>query len=255
MTDRDDLPPDPQLEAYLDGLLSGPERMAFEESLRSDPVRREQVELQSRIDASLARLYPTSEPSPAHMAELSARFDTAPENAPAHRRVAPWILGVAAAAAAAAVLLAWRPFGTGHSAPFFQPRPVAQLYAQAVTSGFTPYYKCDEPDRFAAVFDRRQGQPLRLLPLPEGIEMLGISYPGGLSRDSTAMLCRVDDQPVMVLVDRAQADQPSAPQNDNPALHIFREVRDGLVFYEVTPFDSARVTEYLAIAQSSTGRK
>lgn len=249
MTDRDDLFPDPQLEAYLDGLLSGPERMAFEESFRSDPVRREQVELQSRIDASLARLHPTSGTSPAHLAELAAQFNAAPEKAPAHRQMAPWILGIAAAAAVAAVLLAWRPFGTGHSAPFFQPQPVAQLYAQAVDSGFTPYYKCDEADRFAAVFDRRQGQPLRLLPLPEGIEMLGISYPGGLSRNSTAMLCRVDGQPVMVLVDRVQVDQPSAMQNDDPAIYVFREERDGLVLYEVTPFDSARVIEHLAIAE------
>src|SRR5690606_42083595 len=110
-----------------------------------------------------------------------------------------------------------------------------------------------EADRFAAVFDRRQGQPLKLLPLPKGIEMLGISYPGGLSRDSTAMLCRVDGQPVIVLVDRATADRSDAIDNGNPALHVFREERDGLVFYEVTPFDSARVIEYLAIASNRSG--
>ncbi|MEX2171236.1 MAG: hypothetical protein WD851_18085 [Pirellulales bacterium] len=252
MSDRDGLPPDPQLEAYLDGLLTGAERLAFEESLRNDPVRREQVELQTRIDASIARRHPTTGPAPEHLAELSAQFDAA--GMAGRRRMPAWILGVAAAAAIGAVLLAWRPFGTGHSAPFFQPQPVAQLYAEAVESGFAPYYECDEADRFAAVFARRQGQPLRLLPLPESVEMLGISYPGGLSRDSTAMLCRVEGQPVMVLVDRAQADQSLAQQNNDPSLHVFREQRDGLVFYEITPFDAARVIDHLVIAENSARR-
>lgn len=249
MSNREDQSVDTQLEMYLDGLLSGPELLKFEQTLRNDPRRREQVALQAGMDASLARLFPLAQPSATHADALAGKF----EPVQLRRRTTRWIVGVAAAAAIGAVLLVWRPFGSGHSTPFFRPQPVAELYVQAVDSGFLPYYKCDEADRFAAVFDRRQGLPLRLLPLPEGIEMLGISYPGGLSRDSTAMLCRVDAQPVMVLVDRAQADLPIAQRNDNPSLHVFREERDGLVFYEITPFDEARVIDRLAIGTDPVG--
>jgi hypothetical protein len=254
MSDSEHEPADTQLERYLDGLLTESERVAVEESLRNDPALRERVELQRRIDASLVRLYPPGQPSHAHLEQLAAQFGDAATAATGRHRIAPWVTGLAAAAAIGAVLFVWQQFGTQNARPFFEPRPVAELYAQAVDSGFTPYYKCDEADRFAAVFDRRQGQPLKLLPLAEGTQMLGISYPGGLSRDSTAMLCRVDNQPVMVLVDRAQVDKAVAQKNDNPNVNVFREERDGLVFYEVTPFDSARVIDRLAIADRDAER-
>jgi hypothetical protein len=67
------------------------------------------------------------------------------------------------------------------------------------------------------------------------------------------MLCRVDDQPVMVLVDRALTDLPIAQRNDDPSLKVFREERDGLVFYEITPFDEARVIDRLAIEVGAAG--
>ena len=80
--------------------------------------------------------------------------------------------------------------------------------------------------------------------MPPGSRMLGLSYAGGLSRDTTAMLCDVDAQPVMVFVDRIAADRPDLVQSDED-VHVFRSKRHGLVFYEVTPFQHARVVEYL----------
>jgi hypothetical protein len=62
------------------------------------------------------------------------------------------------------------------------------------------------------------------------------------------MLCRVEGQPVMVLVDRVEADRPDATQSCDPSLRVFREERDGLVFYEITPLDSPRVMEHLVAA-------
>jgi len=40
-------------------------------------------------------------------------------------------------------------------------------------------------------------------------------------------------------------DQPLAVQNDDTALRVLREVRDGLVFYEVAPAGASSVLEYL----------
>jgi hypothetical protein len=140
--------------------------------------------------------------------------------------------------------------------PVFAARPLVDVYREVVADGFEPYYECREADRFADTFARRQGQPLQLLPLPAGVRMLGLSYPGGLSRDTTAMLCHVDGQPVMVFVDRAGADQPTA--DDRPttgegaggATQVFRVERHGLVFYEVTPLALPRVVDFLAPAST-----
>ncbi len=80
--------------------------------------------------------------------------------------------------------------------------------------------------------------------------MLGLSYPGGLSRNTTAMLCEVDEQPVMVFVDRLGKDEEVADRQAVPSIewNVFRSVRDGLVFYEVLPFEVLRVAKYLVVA-------
>jgi hypothetical protein len=159
----------------------------------------------------------------------------------------------ATAAAAAAAALAWALVGAplqrgGIEAPLFAARPLVDIYCAAVAEGFQPYYECREADRFAETFARRQGAPLKLLPLARGAQMLGLSYPGGLSRDTTAMLCRVDGKPVMVFIDRASADKPQATEHADGSLHVFREERDGLVFYEVTPLARPHATASLARA-------
>jgi hypothetical protein len=139
--------------------------------------------------------------------------------------------------------------------PAFFPQPLMALYQQAVGNGFEPYYECREDDRFRDVFLRRQGQALTLATLPDRSAMLGLSYPGGMSRNTTAMLCRVDDQPVMVFVDRVGNDFPDAGRGVDARLHVFRQQRDGLVFYEVTPFDAPRMIDYLiSPAEKSSGR-
>jgi len=153
------------------------------------------------------------------------------------------------AAGIAWILVVWQLARDPAETPFFQPRPVALVYQEVVDGGFEPYYECREADRFSATFQRRQSQALSLAALPSGSRMLGLSYAGGLSRDTTAMLCQVDGQPVMVFVDRLENDQPIATQLDASKLQVHRVARDGLVFYEVTPFATSRVIEYLVPAE------
>ena len=75
--------------------------------------------------------------------------------------------------------------------------------------------------------------------------MLGISYLGGLSRKTTAMLCAVDDRDVIVFVENAENDQPNiALANDDPGLNVYSVSKNGLIFYEVTPFRSSQMIDY-----------
>jgi anti-sigma factor RsiW len=240
--------PDAQFEAYLDGLLTGEKRAAVEAMLQAEPARRRQAELQRRIDAGLQRMFRVEAPVNGRLAvHLMQGAATRPM---ARATSSPARLWWAAAAVATAAALAWvlagAPLDRGRvEEPLFAARPLADVYRETAADGFEPYYECREADRFAETFERRQGVPLKLLPLAQGAQMLGLSYPGGLSRDTTAMLCRVDGKPVMVFVDRASADQANAMQHADATVRVFREERDGLVFYEVTPLERPRVVDAL----------
>ncbi|MCO6046023.1 hypothetical protein NG895_19155 [Aeoliella sp. ICT_H6.2] len=245
---RPELPSDDSLlDAYLDDALEPAAREAFEVRLGNDPELARQAELQHRINASLKANFPIDEASAEHVAEVTAPLE---ESEPVilrfSRRRWAWL---AAAAAVAGVLLAWGTSGPRRVDPYFEPTPLAEVYNATVKQGFEPYYECEDDERFARVFSKRQGIPLALLPMPEGSRMLGLSYPGGLSRDTTAMLCRVDGEPVMVFVDQPEADSSLAAEKSAASedLYIFRDEHDGLVFYEVTPFDTPRAMQYLTI--------
>lgn len=260
--ERDDL-----LEKYLDGLLNDEELAAFAEVLRTDPARRRQVELQARIDGALGQLFQVTAPTREELAATLARvaaprqsvpFQEIPRTSAASSprpgsRLYWGVVGVAAAAAIAWVIVTFASSKPGADQPFFAAQPLAEIYRAAVASGFEPSYDCREPERFAAAFAQRQGKPLRLLAMPPGMVMLGLGYVGGLSRQTTAMLCRVDGKPVMVFVDRASADQSSAVAGAGEDLHVFRDERDGLIYYEVTPWDEPRVTRLFAPATLTGG--
>jgi len=260
MTSEPDPITDEQLDAYFDGLMPPEQREAFEARLRAHPELCQELKLQERINASLQRLFPLEQISDQRLSELlQAALPTEPvarqkPDAGRHwtrRRMTRSVLaaGVALAAVLGWLLIDWQLRSDTTDTIFFEPRPLALVYQEAVNSGFEPYYECHEEDRFRATFFRRQGQELKLADLPEDSRMLGLSYPGGLSRDTTAMLCLVDEQPVMVCVDRLAHDSPLATKNQSGQIKVFRKVRDGLVFYEVTPFDSSRLIRYLATPQ------
>jgi hypothetical protein len=210
------------------------------------------VALQARIDASLERAFPTVVAPSSHIAAFEKHLGTALNG---HKAATlkirwPWLVGIASAAAAACLAFALWNFDTPTGrAPHFAPTQLAQIYEQTVKEGFEPYYECRDDERFAETFELRQGIPLRLAKLPIGTMMKGLSYPGGLSRQTTAMLCDVDGSPVMVFVDRDEKDQPLAADNGDPSLHVFREERDGLVFYEVTPLAEPMMMRYLQVAE------
>lgn len=253
MTESENTPFDDRLEAYLDGVMAPQDRASFEAELQVNPQLAEIVAAQAQLDSALARLFPIALPSPQHLTAMEKHLASATRSreAASPRRHWPWFLGASAAAAAAFVAFAlWSFWGRPSVEPYFAPSPLAQIYRQTVEEGFEPYYECRDDDRFAETFAKRQGMPLRLTGMPLGSMMKGLSYPGGLSRDTTAVLCDVHDKPVMVFVDRAENDQKLAAENSDPHLQVFRTERDGLVFYEVTPLDQPTMTDHLILVEN-----
>jgi len=85
--------------------------------------------------------------------------------------------------------------------------------------------------------------------MPVGTKMEGLTYRGGLSRYTTTMLARVNGLPVMVFVDRANADtHPTLPSGESK-LHLFRKELGPLVLYELTPLDQPKLSDYLYLAE------
>ena len=255
MSDNGDKRSDDQLDAFLDGQLSPDEMRAFEEQTRNSDIASE-IQRQTRIDDSLRRLFRPSVPSVSEVDELlSGSNHTSRPSSQVTRpiwRRRRWIAALAIAGAVGWVIVAVQFRGGERPPPFFVSQPLTQIYQATVAQGFEPYYECREPDRFAYTFEQRQGIPVHLDPMPSGSRMLGLSYSGGLTRDTTVMLCRVDEQPVMVFVDRVSADQPNAATaNQTDGLHIHRGQRGGLVMYEVTPFENARAMPYLRVQSHS----
>lgn len=232
-------PSEEYFEAWLDSQAeSGDAQLADGERFAK------QVDVQGRIDERLRHLFTSQPPSHEQLVSRLRRGGAISETLPSvpwPRLKSWWSVAAAAATLLAAVGLSLWLSGGRINEPVFAARPLAAIYRETVVSGFEPYYECHEADRFAATFDRRQGLPLALRPLPEGARMLGLSYPGGLSRDTTAILAEVQGQPVMVFVDRAEADQQLAASDASPQLNVFRDQRHGLVFYEVTPLPQAHV--------------
>ena len=236
------------MDSYLADEMSSSQRREFEEKLRLDPELAKIVEIQKATDDWLVE---NLTPLPSDPKQIEALLDDAGEsltlpistNGSRSRRVA--MLAIAAA-------IGWLLFAFVFSQPgerpkpFFQPRALAEIYHESVSNGFRPYYNCEDDQRFAATFKQRLGVDLRLGDMPQGSKMLGLSYPGGLSRDTTAILFRVDEKPVMVFVDRVGTEIPAVTIAESSGLHVAHSEVDGLVLFEVTPHPSKRVSVYLS---------
>ena len=248
MTEFDPSTFDDRLEAYLDGVMADAERAEFEVELNQNPQLGAEVALQAQVDSALARAFPEATATTQHLAALEKHWEGAAreaESLPLETRW-PWIVGILSTAAAACLSFAfWSPGMGSRIEPHFEPTPLAQVYAETVNSGFEPYYECRDEERFGKHLPCAQGVGLRLTKLPIGSIMKGLSYPGGLSRETTAMLCEVKGIPVMVFVDRQEKDLPQAAKNSDPQVNVFRAEHDGLVFYEVTPLSKPTMTEHL----------
>jgi hypothetical protein len=227
------------IEAYLDGSLPPSEREGFERRLQTDAALRAELALQEWINGSLARLF---REEPAARAAMSARQPS--------RTSARWIALAAAAVLALAAVGIWY----FSSAPQPTPKsPIVQPTAQGpslrrqfrneVASGFVPETVCTTPEQFQGWVTEKFGEPLRPGAVPKSVQFVGWNYSSTLSAYTGVLLAKVDAQPVIVLMDKAENDRP--PREDDGSEHIFRRQIGNLVLYEVSTLAEPKILPLL----------
>ncbi|MEM7479052.1 MAG: hypothetical protein AAF483_29055 [Planctomycetota bacterium] len=211
--------------------------------------------LHVRIDESLRRQFAPGAVPDSHK-ELAERIsgDSPPARKQEPAKPANELSRLLLFATAATLVIAASLYMAGRSlipgrlnVPSFEQSSLKELYLASVDQGFTPYYDCSDPDRFRATFQHRQSVPLRLENLPDSQAMLGLSYPGGISRDTTAILFRMHGKPVIVYVDRKDIPYKADDSSEHEGLNVFQGTKGDLAFFEVTPLDEPYFLDYLKI--------
>jgi len=221
---------DKKIERLLDQQASDGEptdRIEFSDQQQLDF----ELQLQEKIDASLRRSFP-AEPIKESLHREKMDALVASSRVPERRRMAVRVMVLAASVLLLASLV-FLPLNRRNSSGgiVFNRKPLEVLYQDSLDRGFKPYYVCDDPVRFAGQFDKKVGVPLRLAEMPDYKQMVGIAFLGGVSRNTTAMLGRVNDKPVLVFVDKlSNDDQRMRSQvGKSGQYHISRTTKEGLV--------------------------
>ena len=250
------------MEMFIDGLMSNSEAEEFLANTNNRQEALRQMEIQNEIDESLCRSFkfdalsedvltekimaamPSHSPNVSNKSSLLSKLAVVQESA--------WFKTALAASLLLAIGLgAWRYSGSEPVEIVFKPRPLAVLYQETNDRGFKPYYDCKDPKRFADTFEARHGQQLALSEMPTGTRMLGLSYTGGISRNTTAMLGEVDGKPVMVFVDDADnRDQVISSVDQDSNLNVFPIEKNGLIFCEVTPLSAPKLIQHFEFPDS-----
>ena len=244
--------PDARLEAYLDSLMSPAEQRAFETELAGNEQLRRECDLQNQIDVSLGRMFAAPTP-PADIAALDDRVS--PSEALKQLPVRdqnkiknrwPTILAILAAS------IAWVVVGLkvyrASTDDGYRQLALVDIYQKCIADGFQPKWVCDDDQDFAETFQKRQGVPLLLKPDAQEM-MVGLSYLKGITSQTTTMLARIDDQPILVFVDSLARDTHPEQPSSGSGLKLFRQELGGLVLYEITPLSEPLVLEHFYIPE------
>ncbi|MHC4990587.1 MAG: anti-sigma factor family protein [Planctomycetota bacterium] len=244
---------DDQLDRYLDGLLTEPERAEFEARLREDESLRTAAEVQRRIDRTLRRCFqpPASgacnETTPARVTVNGHAAIGEPPTITSTRR--PWFARRWALAAALllGVLGVWQIFTVlmpGKVGPLYgDPVTFDGYYQGTVATGFEPDWVCETDEEFQQTFEKHYDQSLLLAELPPGSAAIGLSYCHSMSPATTCLLARVGGEPVIVFVDRLERD-PGSAEWAGPGMNLFRRQLAKVVLYELTPLDRPTLLEH-----------
>ena len=238
--------PSERLNAYLDDQLSPEERAAFEELVQDNEQLLEELKIQTEIKASLKRSF--AAPSiPASLLQRISESEAGQKKTPLSLEDTKRKKRLQLVLVATAVALIWGILGWNMLVPpkvnEYQQLALHDIYQQSIEQGFEPDWVCKDDHQFAKTFQTRQGQALLLKSIPDG-EMVGLAYLQGLTSETTSMLARVEGKPIIVFIDRVDRDiQPDEPSKLS-GLNLFRKELDGLVLYEITPLNEARVIDY-----------
>jgi hypothetical protein len=214
------------------GPQPGPKRLTLDEFLdregglaelqrraQGDAKLSRQLDVQSRLDDSLHRLFEAPEVAVELPAGRSA----------ASRR---WVWGLAAALLLAMLGGWWvwlKPGG---------PRDVlGSLYRETVASGFKPGSVCTTDEEFANWCQSYLNQPIYPKGVPTGVEFLGWNVAPTFGPRTSVLLARVDSAPVLVVMSRVDRQKVTPKLDPNCSLHLFERRIGDVVLYEVTPKD------------------
>jgi hypothetical protein len=242
--------PEDLLDSYVDGLLSDEECAAFEAELERQPMLRNEVRRQEDIDATLRRAF--APPSEQRLRELLEAGSAEREAAAPPTLRLPGALRHFALAASLLLAVAglWMIFSIVSSRnagpdPYAVQahRTMEQVYGDELSSGFEPDWVCESDREFQSTFWLRFRQPLLLRTLPESIAAVGLAYSNTISTDTIYLLAHVENERVLVFIDKRSRDS-GPPTIDDPSLHVHRRVLDDLVLYEVSPLPEPSVIGY-----------
>lgn len=238
--------PDPiveQIDAYLDDALSPADRAAFESRLAADESLRAELDLARGIESSLQRTHvPADIPA--------ASFKLAPSPAkPAPSKLAWLRLYWPVVAAAALLFVAATAYQVYTRIDWkFHRYNAGEFYALAAKDDFTPEWVCRNDSEFKKATGYSGGQPMLVRQdAPAKIDLVGWVYSqkfeGTPLRSSTTVLyAKVDDVPVVVLVDALENDR-KVRTGDDPNMHVFRRELGSSVLYEITPRPASGVID------------
>jgi hypothetical protein len=124
-------------------------------------------------------------------------------------------------------------------------KPFDEVYREQVANGLKPSWTCKDNKEFGDYFQGRLGHRLWLKfeEVPAVTKLLGVSFTGGVSETTIGVLAKVEDQPVIVLADRAATRWEHPMLKYAQGLHVYQRQVGQLVLYEVSPFSEPRLLD------------
>ena len=224
------IPIDQQLDAYIDDQLTPEQRADFERHLAANPELRDQLELQQHIDASITQSFqPQSKPIHHTRRTLFSR-DTL-------------FAAAAAVIILASVSLVYQHLFTTTDIKKSPALTMQQFYDREIDEGFTPDWVCETDEEFANTFKNNVGVPMLVSNLPNDVNLLGLGYARVLTNNTTIVFARVDNQPVVLFVDRVTPPAQLPPVS--PGYNRFHREIDGIHIYELSPLAEPRLMDHL----------
>lgn len=239
------------IDAYFDGLMTPEQTAAFIEQIKTDAALRERFELQQRINESARRSLAYVAPTPQAITE-TVRAATIANAAPLAFRAPAiptrlrWLLAAAAAVLlATAGVLVYKPTGV-------KPFPPEQYYTQQVANNWKPQWVCESDEEFVRWTNFHFKSPVLISMSTPGIQVMGWNFAPRLDQGTPlnnttlALLTRVGDDRVLVLMDEVASDRKiSVPESSG--LKLFRRVVGNIVMYELTPRNEESIINHAVI--------